>query len=361
MIGMEKSEKSVCGCAYMGQQRSIIPFIHPQLFFLMRTIFNHNSMAVLAALAAVVFPTSFTRAEVPRNDAGATAAGHPAAGNRESLHGQPTRGAALLKKLDPFYKQHVEADGLLIVGSEKVSPYALNEAAYLVRAIFAKRPDVLKKLVERDMYACVMAYNEMQTDLPECRKMEPWWDKRARGLGGRPVSCGEENLLGFAGDPYQGENIFIHEFAHGHEGVFGALDEQFKTRLHALYQKAKESGRFRAYGMNNTGEFWAEGVQSWFNCNRGGGLELLDPAGKLVCHINTREQMLEHMPEYAKLLDESFGQNKWVYVPVAKRLEEPHLRGYDPAKAPVFSWPAKVIEAYNRAEAEKAKKKHTIP
>jgi len=27
-------------------------------------------------------------------------------------------------------------------------------------------------------------------------------------------SCGEENLLGFAGDPYAAENILIHEFAH---------------------------------------------------------------------------------------------------------------------------------------------------
>jgi len=203
----------------------------------------------------------------------------------------------------------------------------------------------------------VMAYNEMQTDLPECRKMEPWWDKRARGLGGRAVSCGEENLLGFQGDPYAGENIFIHEFAHGHEGAFASLDEQFKTRLHALYQKTKETGRFRGYGMNNPGEFWAEGVQSWFNCNRGGGLEIPGPDGKSLCQINTRDLLKEHLPEYAKLLDESFRQNPWVYVPVAKRLDSPHLRGFDPAKAPVFRWPAKVIESYNRAEAEKATKK----
>ena len=32
----------------------------------------------------------------------------------------PRDAGALLKTLDPFYKQHVIADGLLIVGSEKV-------------------------------------------------------------------------------------------------------------------------------------------------------------------------------------------------------------------------------------------------
>ncbi len=42
---------------------------------------------------------------------------------------QPSSAEALLKTLDPFYKQHVVADRLLIVGSEKVSPYALREVA----------------------------------------------------------------------------------------------------------------------------------------------------------------------------------------------------------------------------------------
>jgi len=58
-----------------------------------------------------------------------------------------------------------------------------------------------------------------------------------------------------------------------------------------------------------------------------------------------------------KRLDEAFRRNEWVYVPVSKRLDQPHLRGYDPAKAPVFRWPPGVIEAFNRIEAEKAKKR----
>ena len=63
-----------------------------------------------------------------------------------------------------------------------------------------------------------------------------------------------------------------------------------------------------------------------------------------------------YLPEYAKLLDNSFGYNKWVYVPVAKRLDQPHLRGYDPARAPTFRWPPEVVEVFNRYEAEKAAK-----
>jgi photosystem II stability/assembly factor-like uncharacterized protein len=115
--------------------------------------------------------------------------------------------------------------------------------------------------------------------------------------------------------------------------------------------------------MNDIGEFWAEGVQTWFNCNgrvrqkSAGGqssFEAIGPKGEHVCHMTTRKQLEMYMPEYAALIDASFGHNKWVYVPVKERLNEPHLRGYDPAAAPVFVWPPEVIEAFNRIEAEQA-------
>jgi len=270
--------------------------------------------------------------------------------------GDPSDAEVLLKTLDPFYKQHVTVDDLLIVGSEKVSKYALREVAYLVRKMLAHRPDVLEELTKISrMYVCVLAYNEMQSDLPEHRGMSLLWDHRARGMGGRPVSCAEENLLGYEGDPYEGENIFIHEFGHAIDKALARMGEFDK--LPALYQKAKKSGRFRGYGMCYHGEFWAEGVQSWFNCNRRGGLEALGPDGEHLCHINTREQMKKYMPEFAEFLDDAFRHNKWVYVPVKKRLDQPHLRGYDPAEAPAFRWPRDVAEAWKRHKAEQAKKR----
>ncbi len=262
-----------------------------------------------------------------------------------------------LKKLDPFYKQYVLVDGLRIVGSRKVSKRALREAAHLMRKILARRPDVLKRLVKRNVYVGVIAYNELTTDMPECRGMSPWVNKRARGFGGNPLICAEEDLLCFRGNAWHGENIFIHEFAHVVHGALAKLDKRFNTRLKQLHQKTKETGRFRGYGMNNPGEFWAEGVQSWFDCNRRGGLEARGPEGRHICHINTKEQLKKHLPALAKMVDDAFGKNPWVYVPVAKRLDQPHLRGFDPAKAPTFRWPKKVLEAYNRIEAERAKKR----
>ena len=137
-------------------------------------------------------------------------------------------------------------------------------------------------------------------------------------------------------------------------------------RLRVLFDQAKQSGRFGGYAIDGgIGEFWAEGVQTWFECNgrkrpksgRGSNsFTVLGPQGELVCHLTTRKLLRTHCPEFAKLLDSTFRQNKWVYVPVAKRLDEPHLSGFDPADAPEFRWPAAVIEAYDRIEAERCQK-----
>ena len=56
-------------------------------------------------------------------------------------------------------------------------------------------------------------------DVQEQRHMDKaYWDKRARGLGGKLSSCGEENLLNLKGDRYRQENILIHEFNHAVHG-----------------------------------------------------------------------------------------------------------------------------------------------
>ncbi|MHC4506477.1 MAG: hypothetical protein ACYTFI_24540, partial [Planctomycetota bacterium] len=260
--------------------------------------------------------------------------------------------------LDPFYKKHVNARGLWVVSSEKVRDAALGEARYLIDKVLEGRDDVRDALVKkRRLYVAVMAHDEMTTDLPEGRHMPKWWDTRARGLGGYPVSCAEENLLSFKGDPYRGENILIHEFAHGVHWALRTVDETFDKRLDALHREAKGAGRFRGYGITNRGEFWAEGVQSWFDCNRGGGLAVARPEGGRPEQINTREQLRKHLPEYARFLEKEFRGNAWTYVHVSKRLHQPHLKGYDPAKAPVFKYSKSVLEAARKSARERDAKR----
>jgi hypothetical protein len=250
---------------------------------------------------------------------------------------------------DDFYAKQVNLDGLYILGSEKVKDRSLREARYLIQSVLKTRPAILSNLVAQNVRVGVMAYTEFTTDIPEHSRLSPWMNLRARGLGGNPVTCGEENLLQFPGDRYEGENILIHEFAHIIDRGMRTLDTNFKKKLKELYETHKTAGNISGYGMTNPGEFWAEGVQSWFNCNKNGGLAITRKDGKKI-ELNTRDALKTYLPDAADFICSSLNSNTWSYTPISTRLDQPHLKGYDPAKAPAFVTPEHI-----RVEGEKHK------
>src|SRR5207253_2643286 len=151
-------------------------------------------------------------------------------------------------KLDPFYQKYASAKGLPVLSSAKVSDKAVVEAVYLINQMLAERDDIRQALVKGRTRFVVMAPTEMTTDVPEQRNMTPkdYWDKRARGLGGRITSCGEENLLNLRGDRYRNENILIHEFAHCvHNQGLRSVDPKFDGRLRAAYARAMDRGLWK--------------------------------------------------------------------------------------------------------------------
>jgi alpha-glucosidase len=226
-------------------------------------------------------------------------------------------------KLSPFYKKYVDYHGFPIVSSEKVSDAGLLEARYLIGKMLADREDIVKALIKNKVRFAVMAPTEMTTDIPEHSDLTPkeYWDKRARGLGAtrqRPaVSCGEENLLNLEGDRYFNENILIHEFAHAiHEMGLNSIDRSFDQRLRAAYARAMETGLWvKTYAATNHMEYWAEGVQSYFDCNA--------PPGGVHNDINTREKLARYDPDLFGLIDDVFRQSKYRYVRYDKRTPAP--------------------------------------
>lgn len=219
-------------------------------------------------------------------------------------------------RLDPFYEKATDYKGLPIVSSGKVSDAGLAEARHLIGLMLQHRDDVVKAMVKANCRFVVMAPTEMTTDVPEQKNMTPkdYWDKRARGLGGRITSCGEENLLNLRGDRYPRENILIHEFGHCiHQYGLRAVDPKFDGKLRAAFARAIENGLWKdTYAATNHSEYWAEGVQSYFDCN--------NPPNKGVHNdINTREKLAKYDPDLFALVDEAFGKNAWRYVRYDKR------------------------------------------
>jgi xylan 1,4-beta-xylosidase len=224
---------------------------------------------------------------------------------------------AVREKFDlaPFYQKFLDAGGLPILSSAKVSDAALLEAAHLIDQMLAAREDVRQEMVGRRVRIVVMAPTEMTTDVPEQSHMDSeYWDRRARGLGGRICSCGEENLLNLPDDRYSNENILIHEFAHTiHNYGLRRLDPEFNRRLKDIYDRSLEKGLWKdTYAATNAEEFWAEGVQSYFDCNA--------PHRRRVHNeVNTREELKEYDPELFALIDESFKGPEWRYARYDKR------------------------------------------
>ena len=90
------------------------------------------------------------------------------------------------------------------------------------------------------------------------------------------------------------------------------------------------------YAATNHCEYFAEGVQSWFDDNRVNDHD--------HNHVNTRVELIEYDPGLAAMCREVFGDTELKYSKPATRLRD-HLAGYDPTKAPAFSWPERLTKA----------------
>jgi len=254
-----------------------------------------------------------------------------------------------------FYTQRIEANGFPIVASASVNPYALKEAAAIIDGMLGQRPDVREAMIKSGSRLCILACGEFTTEQPEWqwlanqkRKEFPgvsakdFYDARARGMGGSQTdpfcSCGEENLLAYPGDPYSTENILIHELAHNiHLRGMVNVDRSFDSRVRAAYEQAKEAELWKGkYASVNHHEYFAEGVQSWFDNNRENDHD--------HNHVNTRSELIEYDPRLASLCREVFGDTEFRYTKPQNRLHG-HLEGYDPAQAPTFQWPDRLKEA----------------
>jgi len=250
-------------------------------------------------------------------------------------------------KLPAIYTKYVSASGYPVIAFERVNDYALKEAAWLIDMMLQHRPDIRKAMISSGSRFIVIPYDAFTTDIPEYAHLKPkdFWDARARGLGGSstdPVcSAGEENLLAFSGDPYAAECILIHEFAHNiHLRGLNRVDPSFDERLEIVYQKAMRAGLWKGkYPTVNRMEYFAEGVQSWFDNNRENDHD--------HNHVNTREELLVYDPDLAELCKEIFGETKLVYTQPTKRLKN-HMAGYNPATSGTFKWPERLQTAQKK-------------
>lgn len=226
-----------------------------------------------------------------------------------SLDAHPTAVPTALG-IDPFYKKYLDADGIPVVSSNNVCDEALMRARRVIAQMLSKRPDIAQQMVKKGCKVMIIGEKEEVCEIPEyadiCNTPEniAYWNKRARGFGGAPehdfsASCGEENVIGLPTDRYKGESIMVHEFAHiFHMVGIVSVHPKFNEELEALRQNAIAKELWKdTYCITNKEEYFAETVQSFFNCN-----QYAETANGVHGSIHTREKLKHYDPDMYQLL-----------------------------------------------------------
>lgn len=218
--------------------------------------------------------------------------------------------------LNPFYKKYLNANGIHVIASWRVPDSAMYAVQRTLTTLTGFLPqEVLKAMTGINTRVGVMARYEGTTDIPEHAHLAADtsmnWDVRARGLGGTRraplTTCAEENVLGYQIDKYHAEDILIHEFAHSIH-LIGILSiyPDFNKRLEAALNTALAAGKWQGtYAGTNIEEYWAEGVQDWFNVNA----EVPKPDGKHN-HVNTRRELKKYDRGLYDILSEFFPETR---------------------------------------------------
>ncbi|MFN8529104.1 MAG: hypothetical protein U0670_10865 [Anaerolineae bacterium] len=218
--------------------------------------------------------------------------------------------------LDPFYEQMCDYQGIPIASTSNVPPEALQAAWLIIANMMQGLPDVVGSFQANHLLIAIVGEHEGITEIPEYAflRTDPNtdWNARSRGFGASPQvpvgSGAEENLLCYASDAYHGESIFLHEFAHTIKDMgIALLDPSFTDTLTQAYQNAIADGLWEnTYAASTVEEYWAEGVQDYFNTN----LQAI-PSNGIHNQINTRSELRDYDPGLYAIIDAVFGGFEW--------------------------------------------------
>ncbi len=221
-----------------------------------------------------------------------------------------------IKEIEPpekdFYAKRLDYHGLPIKGAAVVSDAAFYEAWRRVDNLLKHNPVILQNLLRAGSEVHIIGKDQAQTDLPEFRSQKGvplrenpriTLDERARGMGGRVCSCGEENLLKLPGDRYRGRDILSHEFTHTIHGY--GVSQNVRELVTKTYRAAREKKLWETpdgkpiYAGSNENEYLAE-LALWYVGGRGDWPRAMPPMQP------GPEFIKKYDPEGYKLVDDLF-------------------------------------------------------
>lgn len=206
-----------------------------------------------------------------------------------------------------FFSKQLDYHGIPIKAHQVVSDEALYLARERLAMLLQNLPVITSNLVTAKVALHIIGKDQVTTDLPEWRhdKGKPLAeyngltrDQRTRGMGGRLVSCGEENLLKLEKDKYRGRDICVHEFTHAIRNQ--AMSQEARAKFDQQYERSIKKGLWvKGYAAVNADEFFSELSMWYFGTH--GDMNMVEPKPK-----PGPEGLKAYDPEAYALFDEFY-------------------------------------------------------
>lgn len=219
---------------------------------------------------------------------------------------------------EDFYRKTCEQTGITILAAESVAAGALEAAADRIDAMLAARPDLAAAIAASIAGVSIIGRDQRVTTLPEFEDLysiHPGtdWNRLGRSFPGTeeiPVVAGaEENLLCLESDRYEGEDMFVREFGWTIRRFgIATVDARLDRSIEDAYIRAIAADLWRnTVAEVNSDQYWAEGVQSFFDANN----EETDEKDQVHNQIDTRAELRAYDPFLYQLLVRVFGETEW--------------------------------------------------
>ncbi len=219
------------------------------------------------------------------------------------------------------YSQGCTVLGLEVLAGEEVNPNAIDQLADRTYNMLVNRPEYAAAIAAFPIGIRIIGSSQRIMDLPEFEDIyfhHPGIDWRflGRSFPGTeiiPFAAGaEENLLCSTEDRYEGEDNFMRDFAITiRRFAMDTVDESTSAAIDQAYAVAIAEGKWKnTLAEINSEQYWAEGVQSFFDANLEDNAEDREPISSHN-HVNTRDELRAYDRALYQVAISVFGDTDW--------------------------------------------------
>ena len=219
------------------------------------------------------------------------------------------------------YVQGCTVLGIEVLAGEEVDPSAIDGLADRAYNMLVLLPEYAAAIANHPIAIRVIGTAQTINKLPEFERIyfhHPGTDWRRlgrsfAGTGTIPYAAfSEENLLCSEDDRYAGEDIFLREFAITiRRYAMETIDAATSRAIEQAYGVAIAEGKWQnTLAEINSEQYWAEGVQSFFDANLEDNVEDRDPISSHN-HVNTRDELRTYDRSLWAIAMSVFGDTEW--------------------------------------------------